>query len=119
MTTHKQTTGKLGESLAVDYLQKNGYRIITTNWRCKWGEIDIVAYDGQVVVFIEVKTRHSANTESAFENMTPAKMRKFIRSAYTYADKNQILTWRIDAIAIALNRSSSPIIEHVQNAFTD
>ncbi|HRF96932.1 MAG TPA: YraN family protein [Aggregatilineales bacterium] len=119
MTTHKQTTGKLGESLAVDYLQKNGYRIITTNWRCQWGEIDIIAHDGQEVVFIEVKTCHSANTESAFENMTPAKMRKFIRSAYTYADMNQILIWRIDAIAIALNRSSSPIIEHVQNAFTD
>jgi putative endonuclease len=119
MTTHKQTTGKLGEALAVEYLQKNGYRIITTNWRCRWGEIDIIAHDGQEVVFIEVKTRHSANTESAFENMTPAKMRKFIRSAYTYADMNQILAWRIDAIAIALNRSSSPIIEHVQNAFTD
>jgi len=119
MTTSKQQVGNLGEDVAVDYLLAQGYRIITTNWRCKWGEIDIIAHDGQELVFIEVKTRHSANTESAFENMTPAKMRKFIRSAYTYADMNQILAWRIDAIAIALNRSSSPIIEHVQNAFTD
>jgi len=116
MTTHKQTTGKLGESLAVDYLQKNGYRIITTNWRCKWGEIDIIAHDGQELVFIEVKTRRDADS-NPFENITPAKMQKVIRTAYAYADSQQIEAWRIDAIAVILGKS--PHIEHIQNAFTD
>ncbi|MDZ4672399.1 MAG: YraN family protein [Phototrophicales bacterium] len=119
MTTQRQTIGKLGESLAVAYLQKNGYRIITTNWRCRWGEIDIVAYDGVEMVFVEVKTRRSVATESPFENITPAKMEKFIHTAYTYADTHQILAWRIDAIAVLLGAGSSHQIEHVQNAFTE
>lgn len=118
MTTYKQTIGKLGEELAVAYLQNNGYRIITTNWRCKWGEIDIIAHDGQETVFIEVKTHRASATESAFENITPAKMQKVIRSAYLYADTNQISAWRIDAIGILLNHSSHTL-EHVTNAFTE
>jgi len=119
MTTQKQTIGKFGEQLALDYLQKNGYRIITTNWRCKWGEIDIIADDGHEMVFVEVKTRRSNATESAFENITPAKMEKVIHSAYVYADQNQVLLWRIDAIGILLSAKSSPQIEHVKNAFIE
>lgn len=119
MTTQKQTIGKVGEQLAVDYLKKNGYHIITTNWRCKWGEIDIIAYDGHETVFVEVKTRRANTTESAFENITPAKMQKVIHSVYLYADQNQVLAWRIDAIGILLSAKSSPQIEHVQNAFIE
>jgi len=119
MTTQKQTIGKFGEQLALDYLQKNGYRIITTNWRCKWGEIDIIADDGHEMVFVEVKTRRANATESAFENITPAKMEKVIHSAYVYADQNQVLLWRIDAIGILLSAKSSPQIEHVKNAFIE
>jgi len=119
MTTQKQTIGKLGEQLAVDYLQGQGYRIIVTNWRCKWGEIDIIAHDGHETVFIEVKTRRASFAESAFENITPAKMEKVIHSAYVYADQNQVLLWRIDAIGILLSAKSSPQIEHVKNAFIE
>ena len=116
MTTSQQQVGNLGEDVAVDYLLGQGYRIITTNWRCQWGEIDIIAHDGRELVFIEVKTRRDADS-NPFENITPAKMRKVIRTAYVYADSQNIDIWRIDAISVLLGKS--PHIEHIQNAFTD
>lgn len=116
MTTSKQQVGKLGEDVAVDYLLGQGYRIITTNWRCRYGEIDIVAHDGREVVFIEVKTSRRAD-DTPFENITPVKMRRVIDAAYAYADHHQIDTWRIDAIVVVLGRS--PHIEHIQDAFIE
>jgi putative endonuclease len=117
MTTSKHRVGKLGEDVAVDYLLGQGYRIITTNWRCQWGEIDIIAHDGREWVFIEVKTRRSIHDNTPFENITSAKMHRLIQSVYTYAHSQQIHSWRIDAIAVILGKSAH--IEHIQNAFTD
>lgn len=117
MTTSKQQVGKLGEDVVVDYLLGQGYRIIATNWRCQWGEIDIIAHDGREWVFIEVKTRRSTNENSPFENITPLKMHRLIQSAYAYVHSQPINLWRIDAIAVVLGKSVH--IEHIQNAFTD
>lgn len=117
MTTSKQQVGKLGEDVAVDYLLGQGYRIITTNWRCQWGEIDIIAHDGREWVFIEVKTRRGIPDDNPFENITPAKMHRLIKVAYMYAHSRQIHLWRIDAIAVILGKSAH--IEHIQNVFTD
>jgi len=59
MSTGKVEVGRLGEDLAVRYLRELGYQILTTNYRCRQGEVDIVAREGEEVVFVEVRTRRS------------------------------------------------------------
>ena len=109
-------TGNYGEALAADYLRQNGYDIVTTNWHCAHGEIDIVARTQDMLVFVEVKTRRTASTQAAFASITPQKRQRLIASAYAYldahADDDPI--WRIDAIGIALSRP--PVIDHVEDA---
>lgn len=112
-------TGDRGESIARDYLMQKGYSIVDTNWSTRFGELDIVAKMDDIVVFIEVKTRHSKNTESAFASITPAKREKMIKVVYQYIHEKKLddIDWRIDAIGIALHRNQSPIIDHVEDAF--
>ncbi len=115
-TPNKHHTGQRGETAAAAYLQANGYTIVGMNWRCKVGEIDIIARaaDG-LYVFVEVRTRESIDT--AFESVTPHKREKMIRAAYAYADIHPDAdeNWRIDVIAVVLTLDQ-PIIQHVQDA---
>lgn len=115
-----QQTGQSGEKLALDYLVSHDYAIITTNWHCKFGEIDIVARKGDVFVFVEVRTRRSS-TEDAYSSIDPKKQRKMVKAAYAYLAENNLnnspnITWQIDVIAVARPNSASPIIEHTENA---
>ena len=57
----RQTTGIIGEKLAAEYLTRQGYAIIDTNYRCKEGEVDIIAKDGEFLVFVEVRAKHNRN----------------------------------------------------------
>jgi putative endonuclease len=110
--------GQYGEQLAVDYLTQRGYSIVTTNWHCKAGEIDIVAQKDNLLVFVEVRTRSADTTEGAFESITPRKQKRMIAAVQTYlSEKEQeALDWRVDAIGIAIPRSGTPIIEHAEDA---
>ena len=112
-------TGDKGEAIARNYLVQHDFTIIETNWTTRFGELDIIAKQNDVYVFVEVKTRHSTNTESAFASITPTKREKMIKAVYEYIqDKNlDDIHWRIDAIAVALNRNQAPIIDHVEDAF--
>ena len=114
-----QKIGKKGESIARDFLIQKGYTIIDENWSTRFGELDIVAKKDNVYVFVEVKTRHSKNTESAFASITPAKREKMIKAVYQYLHENDLddIIWQIDAIGIALHHNQSPIIDHVEDAF--
>ena len=114
--THKQT-GNAGEAHARDYLETQGYVILEMNWRCKAGEIDIIAQQDNTIVFIEVKTRRGTLSE-AFAQITPAKRRKLIRSTNFYLNEHKLHNrlWRIDAIAIALKQGDEPTIQHVEDA---
>lgn len=114
-----QEIGNRGESIAQHYLVQKGYVIIDINWSSRFGELDIIAKQHDIYVFIEVKTRRSKTTESAFASITPAKREKMIKAVYQYIhDKNlDDIIWRIDAIGIALHRDQSPIIDHVEDAF--
>lgn len=117
-STKKQVTGKRGEDLAVSYLQTQGYEIVERNWRCTLGEIDIVARRSEVVVFVEVRTRHASTTESALESVGSQKQAKMTRLAYAYLTGRQLgkVDWRVDVVAVALPRAGDPVIEHVENA---
>jgi putative endonuclease len=116
MTTRK-TFGQRGEQTAADYLKSRGYSIVETNWRCPHGEIDVIARQDAMMIFVEVRTRRTDSTEQPFESITPAKQKRLQKLAYAYLSAHQLkhIAWRIDLIAIAWPRSGEPIIEHVEN----
>ncbi len=110
--------GKVGEGLAAAYLRAHGYAIRAQNWRMVGGEIDIIAERDGVIVMVEVKTRSSADTESAFASITPRKRTTMIRAAESYLAAHDLsdAAWRIDVIAVALRGKAQPLIDHVEDA---
>lgn len=118
MNFSKLQEGKLGEDIAVEYLKKQGFKIIDRNFRIRGGEIDIVAIDGETLAFIEVKTRSSSEFGTPLEAITPWKLRALIRSAEFYKIKHPRLpeAMRIDAVAVILdNQNNAVSIELVKN----
>jgi putative endonuclease len=115
--TSRQRTGQQGETLAAEYLKQKGYAIVTTNWRCREGELDIIARQGASLVFIEVRTRRAENNEAAFASILPNKQKRLIAAIHCYLNQHDLETsdWRLDVIGVAL-RQSSPLIEHVEDA---
>lgn len=113
-----QPFGRYGEQLVVTYLENSGYQIITTNWRCSFGEIDIVARKDKMLIFVEVRSRHAENTEASFESVNKRKQTKLAALANEYIDMHKLddVLWRIDVIGVAVPRSGKAIIEHVEDA---
>jgi putative endonuclease len=106
MTDNRKRLGAFGERVAKGYLQKHGYEIMESNFRCPAGEIDIVARDGDAIVFVEVRTRRGQQFGTPEESITPAKKAKLIELAESYiqAREDLPLPWRIDVVAIEVNR---------------
>ncbi|HEX6777865.1 MAG TPA: YraN family protein [Ktedonobacterales bacterium] len=100
----RKQLGNAGERLAAERLRQAGYTIRAANYRCKVGEIDIVAEEDGDIVFIEVKTRRGTAYGLPEEAVTPAKQRKLIAAAQTYLEAQGQLdaSWRVDVVAIAL-----------------
>ena len=118
----RRDTGILGEKLARDFLEKKGYRIEETNYRCSEGEIDIVAKHKDSLVFIEVRTKKSHEFGSPEESITSAKKERLKATAYHYLQthNNLPISWRIDVLAIELNQKGKPSrIELIENAVTE
>ena len=113
-----QPFGRYGEQLAINHLQTAGYAIITTNWRCPLGEIDIIAQKDNILVFVEVRSRHAETTETSFESVNTRKQTKLAALANDYIDAHKLddIVWRIDVIGVAIPHSGKPIIEHVEDA---
>jgi len=84
VTIQKIQLGQIGEEAAVTFLKQQGYQIVEQNFRNQLGEIDIVAYEGDTICFVEVKTRRSDIFGSPFESVTPAKQRKIAQVALSY-----------------------------------
>ncbi len=118
--TQKSTSllGQRGELLAEAYLRAKGYAIVEMNWRCLLGEIDVVARDGETLVFVEVRSRRAGDTAPAFESIGPRKQTRMVAAAYEYlaAHKLDEAEWRIDVVAVAIQRGRQPLVEHVENA---
>ena len=103
--TTRQVLGAAGEQLARRHLEQRGYRFVAANWRRPYGELDLIMRDGDVLVFVEVKTRSSERVITAEESLTPAQARRLLRGAqYFLAERVELasLFWRIDLIAITL-----------------
>jgi putative endonuclease len=114
--------GDLGERLAAEFLRKRGYVIIERNYRCSVGEIDLVARDGDELVFVEVRTRRGQVLGSPEESVTAAKQRKLIEVAETYRQEHQSLpeSWRIDVVAVQLSPAGKlERIDLIRNAVTE
>lgn len=108
--------GRFGENLAKNYLQKSNYKIITTNFMCKQGEIDIVAVDRKEIVFIEVKTRINQNFGYAIEAVDNHKQKHIKRATQYFVYKNKIesLSIRFDIIEVYL-RKEKYVLNHIKN----
>ncbi len=98
----RQKLGRLGERLASDALEQQGYRVIERNFRCRSGEIDLVAEEGQDLVFVEVKTRRGTARGLPEEAVDARKARKLQEVAFGYLEKHDLpdCSWRIDVVAV-------------------
>lgn len=123
MTPGKKELGKKGENIAVRYLKSRGYRIIERNYRLRFGEIDIIAEQGDDLVFVEVKTRSASTFGSPFESVTAQKQKQLSRVALEYIVRNRChdRPARFDVVGINLKGGSRLLeaasIELLQNAF--
>nr|WP_104126971.1 YraN family protein [Cryobacterium sp. Y57] len=115
----KDELGKLGEDQAARFLQGAGYTILTRNWRCSEGEIDLVVQQGAAVVFVEVKTRSSVSFGHPFEAITVKKLARMRRLAAAWC--GQAERWprqiRLDVIAVIAPVGREPVIEHLEGVF--
>jgi putative endonuclease len=116
--TGRIQTGKRGEDIAVAYLKNRGYRIIERNYTCLFGEIDIVAKDGDTVVFVEVKSRKSEKFGDPQGAVGREKQKKISRISLTYLEEKHLYPCnaRFDVVAIKMLPAGS-IVELIQNAF--
>jgi putative endonuclease len=117
----KKTLGQQGEAAAARYLRWRGYKIIARGDRLKrLDELDIVAVQGKTIVFVEVKTRTSAEVGHPAEAVDAAKQRRLTKLAVTFLKRHNLLEYpaRFDVIAITWPADQRrPKIEHIQNAF--
>lgn len=111
--------GQQGETLACQYLSRQGYRIIARNYRTRLGEIDIVAEARGTLVFVEVKTRRGHQCGHPFEAVTPAKWRQISKAALQYLAETgrEGQEARFDVVAISFAGEAEPVFELVKNAF--
>ena len=115
--------GRLGEQLAAEHLIRRGFQIVERNYRTRWGELDIVAYDGRTLAFCEVKTRRlSAPGRSPLESVHTLKRSKVRKMAGRWlierTERPRADTLRFDAIGVTLDRSGRLVsLEHLEGAF--
>lgn len=112
----KDALGQYGEELATRYLERSGLEILDRNWRCKHGEIDVIARDGSALVVCEVKTRRSTTFGMPLEAVTPGKLRRLRRLAMLWLDEHDIYlpTIRFDVVGIVQPLSGPPTLTHVR-----
>ena len=110
--------GKIGETLAREYLEQQGYLILETNWRVGKLEADIIAYKDDLIVFVEVKTRTDIEYGEPEEFVKYNKRQSYIRLANAYILKNKRTEEaRFDIISVVI-KGQQPQIRHIINAFT-
>ncbi len=116
MAEHNEL-GKLGEELAVDFLQKNGYEILETNWVFQKAEIDIIAQKDNILVAVEVKTRSSIDFGLPQDFVKPKKIQLLVKAINEYVVSND-LDVEVQFDIIAINKEEKDFnIEHIKNAF--
>jgi putative endonuclease len=119
MNQNKRETGNKGEDIACDFLTKHGFEIIERNYQYGHGEIDVVARDKDILVFVEVKYRKSLEYGPPELAITKGKQKQIrkVAEAYLYEKNIKDKSCRIDVIAIVHTSGQKPEINHIINAF--
>lgn len=117
--THNLVLGAHGEELAAQHLAGQGIEIVERNWRSRSGEIDLVATEGDYLVFVEVKTRSGLGYGSPADAVTVAKQRRIRLLAIEWlgASRRPWAKVRFDVVAVLLERGRQPRIDHIRDAF--
>lgn len=115
----RKILGADGEALAVEHLHKQGMRVIEKNFRCRIGEIDIIALDKNTICFVEVKTRSSLQFGAGYESVLVRKQQKIMKTALLYLKTKgwSERDFRFDVASILLEDGSAPQIEYLRAAF--
>jgi putative endonuclease len=116
----RQALGRWGEDLAARHLERAGYELLARNWRCKAGEIDIVARLDQAIVFVEVKTRSGLGFGEPASAVTQVKAHRIHAVAGRWLAECRPPGWhdlRFDVISIVRQREALPELVHLQGAF--
>lgn len=117
MAKHNET-GKKGEDIAAQILHHKGYIILKTNWRHRRTEIDIIAQDGQTLVFVEVKTRSTAYFGDPSESITERKEALLFDAAGAYMEETDHEgPIRFDIISVIMEPGKTPTVDHYEDAF--
>jgi len=118
----RQGVGRRGEELAARYLQELGLTVIDRNVRMAWGEIDLVARQGDELVFVEVKTRIGDQSTAPDEIVGVGKLARLERMSAAYVERlgDPDVDWRVDVVAVVIGRDGRVVrIDHVPGAFLD
>ena len=117
---NNKSLGQYGEQIAADFLRGKGYRILEKNFKSRLGEIDVIARDGAVLVFVEVKIRKSLARGMPYESVHLYKQRKIIRLAQSFLNYRfgtvDVLC-RFDVVSIYKPPAGVEKVEHIINAF--
>lgn len=119
----RRRLGQLGEQLATDHLVRRGFRIVERNYRTRWGELDIVAFDGRTIAFCEVKTRRLTGGAAApFDSLHPRKRAQVRKMALQWLserpDRPFASVLRFDAIGVIFDSQGQLVrLEHLEGAF--
>ena len=111
--------GSLGENIAVTYLIDAGLRVLDRNWRCREGELDVVAREGDALVFCEVKTRRGVGFGHPVEAVTPVKQRRLrtLAQRWLAAHDEHAPELRFDVVGVLVRPSRPALVTHLRGAF--
>jgi len=118
MSDERQKLGRWGEQLAAQRLGAKGYVILDRNWRCRRGEIDLVAKDEDILVFVEVKTRRGREYGAPEEAVTRSKAKRLLELGQRYMLERDFedVDWRVDLVAVELDQKGELLrFEHIPN----
>jgi len=114
----RKALGDAGEQAAVDLLERAGYRVVARNFRCPYGEVDVVAEKGELLCFVEVRMRSSAAWGDPAHTVSWSKQRKVARAAlhYLFERGGADRMVRFDVVSV-LGRGAEAVVEHIPDAF--
>jgi len=115
---NRKKLGAWGEQVAADYLVANGYLLVMCNFRCYFGEIDLIAKEGEVWCFVEVKTRRNLNYGRGYESITKTKQQHLILAAENYLNLHGLgeVAFRFDVVSIDFVKNGAYQLELIKNA---
>jgi putative endonuclease len=122
VTDLRQHLGRVGERLALEHLERLGYRLVARNHRTRYGELDLIVCDDDTIVFVEVKARRAGAVAGALESVPPRKQRQVRRMAAAWlvdaTDRPRARDLRFDVVAVTVDRHGALVrLDHLEEAF--